>query len=110
MRKEYLHNNIQIILPAQSPSPEIPSPEIIADGLVGLLTARCGGCTSWSARGEWEGPGSKWFREEVTVYEASSTDPLFDLADEMASYLLDVTDEEAIYIKVNNQAIIFHRE
>ena len=101
MRKEYLNNSIQLVLPVQEPH--------IHRAVVDMLDSECGGCTSWVGCGEWVTPDEGRKPEEVIVYESSAEESPAYLADEIASYLLEVTKEEAIFIKVNGITIIYHR-
>ena len=78
----------------------------VIESSIASLCGLYGGVTAYDATGYWMG-AEKLYRDQVTVLVSAATkDATADAVREIAQMVLDVTDQEAVYFAVGDQAEI----
>lgn len=83
----------------------------VIERAVGTFCAAFGGATAWDATGYWVNPEGKLYAEPVRVIVSAATDVAAakqELA-ALARDVLDLTDQEAVFISLGGDADIISR-
>ena len=81
----------------------------IVETAIREMCAKFGGCTVFEANGFWSNDEGKLYNDPVKVIVASVTSDVDQEIQELASLVLDSTDQEAVFYSVDGKASIIKK-